>query len=425
MSMALNALGFATTEDVVNETMGARPMKGAAWESVLACAQHFGARATLTVPATIQQLKGWTDAGTPVMIAWNPEGREWSHASVVFDVVRGPIEQQASHEVLPDGGFQRGGFYVYVADPNIPNPEKTVRVVHEDDFYSKWYEKWPSYLVRRPACALEREITPEGKQVMASLVSRVASSHMASEVFVDQSGNAHDAEGNTWYVGPQWQGHYFGTREIMKLPKPPMPPRSTPRPKEVEPWRMDRLGLALAIAGDHVALSFVRKNIASNLSEKQMAWVEGLERKYASILRQLPEDPPTHLSPRGGISLLLNKAHPQDITKLSRFFDFGPEDRGQRPMGVKGDPNFPWPSAKQEAPVGPTLGPGRIGFDNYQIQKMAPILKSLYEATGSSIFNSFLRDLTARKGLTEKQLMVVVRELSRKGLREEAQLFQP
>jgi hypothetical protein len=148
MMMCLKALGHACDEDEVNKVMGATPMKGAAWEHALATAQHYGCRATLTSPATVSQLKAWTDKGNPVMIAWNPEGRDWSHASVVFDV--------------DDDGN------VHVADPNIPDPEETVRVVPKADFYKMWYEKWPNYLVRRPAMAIEREITPEGKQVMAS-----------------------------------------------------------------------------------------------------------------------------------------------------------------------------------------------------------------------------------------------------------------
>jgi hypothetical protein len=96
----------------------------------------------------VKQLKEWTDAGIPVIIAWNPEGREWSHASVVFDV---------------DDEFN-----VSVADPNIPDPDETVRVVPKAEFYKKWFEKWPDYLVRRPAMAIAREVTQDGRQVMAS-----------------------------------------------------------------------------------------------------------------------------------------------------------------------------------------------------------------------------------------------------------------
>jgi uncharacterized protein YidB (DUF937 family) len=148
MSMALKALQIHCTEDEAADVMGVRPMRGATWEDALAAAQHFGCRGTLVVPATLAQLKEWTDAGDPVLIAWNPEGREWSHASVVFDV--------------DDEGN------VSVADPNIPNPEETVRVMAKNDFYARWAEKWPRYMVRRPALRLSREITPEGRQVMAS-----------------------------------------------------------------------------------------------------------------------------------------------------------------------------------------------------------------------------------------------------------------
>jgi hypothetical protein len=148
MSMCLRALGTVCTEDQVNKVMGAQPMKGASWENALACGQHFGMRCTLVTPSSVPQLAEWTSRGVPVMIAWNPEGREWSHASVVFDVT--------------------GDGDVHVADPNIPDPTQTVRVLSTSEFYKKWFEKWPRYFVRRPALAVEREITPDGRQVFAS-----------------------------------------------------------------------------------------------------------------------------------------------------------------------------------------------------------------------------------------------------------------
>lgn len=154
--MALRALGVPEDEcavERVNKVVGAMPLQGAAWEPMLAAANHYGMRASLTLPSTVRQLKEWTDEGKPVVIAWNPEGREWSHASLVFDVT-----EDDEH-----------GFMVHVADPNIPDPDETVRVVPKKEFYSKWYEKAPQgYLIRRPACMIEREITPDGRQVMAS-----------------------------------------------------------------------------------------------------------------------------------------------------------------------------------------------------------------------------------------------------------------
>lgn len=156
LAMALRALGVPEDECSparVNKVVGAMPLQGAAWEPMLAAANHYGMRATLTLPSTVRQLKSWTDEGTPVVIAWNPEGREWSHASLVFDVT-----EDEEH-----------GFMVHIADPNIPDPDETVRVVPKKEFYSKWYEKSPQgYLIRRPACAIQHEITADGRQVMAS-----------------------------------------------------------------------------------------------------------------------------------------------------------------------------------------------------------------------------------------------------------------
>lgn len=145
LSMCLKALGMEwMTEDIVNDVMGARPMKGATWEAVINAAQHFGKRATLTAPCTIEQMKEWTDKGLPIMIAWNPEGREWSHASTVFHVC---------------------DEYVWVADPNIPDPNEVVRKVTHKEFYNKWYEKHSNYLVRRPCVVISHEISESGTQV--------------------------------------------------------------------------------------------------------------------------------------------------------------------------------------------------------------------------------------------------------------------
>jgi ABC-type bacteriocin/lantibiotic exporter with double-glycine peptidase domain len=154
LSMCLKAHALKNCdEDTVNDVMGASPLRGASWEQAIAATQYFGCRATLVTPSTIEQLKTWTDDGIPVMIAWNPEGREWSHASVVFDV---------------DDKF------VYIADPNIPDPNETVRVVELKEFYSKWFEKEGRYLIRRSAMAITREVDNNGKQVKtAKLLKRV------------------------------------------------------------------------------------------------------------------------------------------------------------------------------------------------------------------------------------------------------------
>jgi hypothetical protein len=148
ISMCLEAQGIPATEAEVNRTLGATAKRGASWEQALACLSHFGMRGTLVIPSTLAQVKAWTDAGTPVIIGWNPEGRPWSHASVVFDVSE--------------------DWTVSIADPNCPDPDQCVRTLSKAEFYQKWYEPYNDFLVRRPALAVEREVSDEGRQTMAS-----------------------------------------------------------------------------------------------------------------------------------------------------------------------------------------------------------------------------------------------------------------
>lgn len=138
LAMALRAVGISCDEDSVNEMLGAVPGRGSSWDQAISAAQYFGARVTLVCPSTIEQIRSWTDRGIPVLIGWCPEGRPWGHASCVFDVT-------------PTGS-------VLVADPNIPDPDETVRNVPRKEFYQKWYEPGDKFLTRRTAMAVERDI---------------------------------------------------------------------------------------------------------------------------------------------------------------------------------------------------------------------------------------------------------------------------
>ena len=151
ISMALNSLGFQTTEADIDQLVQAQPMDGADWVKIISCLQHFGCRSNLVVPSTVNQIKNWTDQGKPVLISWNPENKPWSHASVVFDVQTD----------------QSGITKVFVADPNIPIPDQTVRVVPSEIFYRKWVEKDALPNIRRPALFIEREIDRNGHPTMS------------------------------------------------------------------------------------------------------------------------------------------------------------------------------------------------------------------------------------------------------------------
>lgn len=180
LTMSMKALGFDCDEETVNKVLGARPMVGASWEQCMAAAQHYGFRCTLTTPSTLAQVKAWTDAGTPVIIGWNT-GNEWSHASVIFDV----DEEN-----------------VMVADPNITDPAQLVRVVPHKEFYEKWFEKsTEGYKIRRPAMAVEREISKDGRQMVASAPRFTATLEYSGpdvKVFgvYDQSSESRDSVGD-------------------------------------------------------------------------------------------------------------------------------------------------------------------------------------------------------------------------------------
>lgn len=163
LSMALQSLGIPEREcntTQVNKVLGAMPLRGAGYEQIAGAASHYGCRTTLIIPATLRQVRAWTDKKIPVLIGWNT-GNEWSHASLIFDV---------------------NDTHVFIADPNIPNPEQTVRVLTHDDFYEKWWEKASEgYKVRRPAMAIEREVTQDGKQVVALLQKQASAMKVASQ----------------------------------------------------------------------------------------------------------------------------------------------------------------------------------------------------------------------------------------------------
>lgn len=149
LSMALGAVGVKCTEDDVLDVLGGRPPHGMTWDDALSVAQYFGAKCIMVCPCTIGELKENTDAGYPVIIGWNPEGRPWGHASVVFDVTDDEV---------------------HIADPNIPNPGSTVRVKSYDDFYKCWVEpRGDRYLVRRSALIVRREVDEHGR--IASLTA--------------------------------------------------------------------------------------------------------------------------------------------------------------------------------------------------------------------------------------------------------------
>ena len=403
MSMCLNALGYETNEDLVNKVMGAQPMKGAAWEQALACAQHFGCRATLTLPCTVEQLKQWTDAGIPVMIAWNPEGRDWSHASVVFDVDE--------------------NMNVYVADPNIPNPKEVVRVVPEDEFYHKWFEKFPNYLVRRPACAIEREITLDGRQIAP--MNKTASTKVAFEVSVDEKGYARDDEGNTWFVGEEYAGYIGRGHDLPRAPSYSYRPPPTPLYSIQE--QADKAILALIHEGkgqaNHKNIGFlwtVRtwaiKGRSPTVNQKK--WWDGLIHRTESFARKIPGKVYLESNPNGLI-LPGRKTDGVATRFIEDHFVFeGPFITG--PL-VKEAPPPPPPEPKpRPTPPSSSFSAPSGGGNQVKLQ----ILDSLLSRRPDPFIQSIRDQVVRGKTLSEDQLKAVRHILYKSSMRAEADNFR-
>ena len=378
--MCLKAQGISSEEattEMVNRVMGARPMQGASWEDALACAQHYGMRATLVVPATLRQVKEWTDRGVPVMIAWNPEGRDWSHASVVFDV---------------DDDMK-----VSVADPNIPDPDQTVRIVTKDEFYHKWFEKWPNYLVRRPAMAIEREITPEGRQVQAS-ARKVA--------------EAHDCLHDYQVGGLTYQEYQDCLKQFEEKDRGRHKPQmSLDQRKE---HRVGVRGLLLALLKDGKYRSrewdFASQRFLSTdaMSPKQQAWFEGLVRRYHGFIRGVPKgllhDLDSLILYAGNLSVEDKfgdwaNSEFETVAKGGRVFLKGPRKAGPPPKD----------------PAGLTFGR----------EHLAILADYLTKRPGDRFMTSMVDLVRQGKTLSEAQLKAIRQNLYRAGMRQGADRFRP
>lgn len=275
ISACLQAHGKTQSEEDVNKVLNASPFRGASWEGILATLQYFGMRGSLVVPCTVAMLKKATDNGYPILIAWNPRNRPWSHASVVFDVTGEP-----------------GSYLIHVMDPNLADPSKSVMVLSEEDFYSKWYEKVSEeILVRRPGCIVEREVSKEGRQMIASLKKN------SSEIFVNDLGMAFDDEGHKVNVGTSFpEGTYtpssWGWKRLTEaMSKNQTTSLNLNRWEEESVFyeRWARLALTMGEDWEYKFLISISQWVDKRkpLSEKQLAVIDRMKKKYKNQLNDI------------------------------------------------------------------------------------------------------------------------------------------
>jgi len=406
--MCLKALGLKTSEDEVNKVMGARPMKGARWEEAAAAAQHYGCRATLVTPCTVQSLKDWTDKGTPVMISWNPEKRDWSHASVVFDVT----EDDA------------GTLMVHIADPNQPNPAKTVRVQSEDEFYGSWAEKWDNYLVRRVAMAIEIEVTPEGRQVVAG----VGLSKQSSTKTAEGHDCYKDYKGGTL----SWQEYQDCLKRFEDIEDSYSRPRKTRYPVPGN-YKEDsqKLQMALWLAGDSRGFKFVSDKLYSTeLTEKQLNWFTSLLKRHQRFLGKIPTPGmSTWYTGRSSNDKLVVFVKADRAKKqLDRLAWLAPHDKYEDRYYVKPLNDKPRDVPEDEPehfPMQPHVSaPPKPSFTPAQVKEQLQVLDGLLAQRPNRFMQQMRDEIGRGRALSEKQLSAIRQTLYRNRMKPQAQVFK-
>jgi hypothetical protein len=247
---------------------------------------------------------------------------------------------------------------------------------------------------------------------------------MASEVYVDENGVAHDDEGNSWPVRGWGEGTYGGrnkTRIVMQAPQErsysPRKPRNTVPDLQK---RIRRLLLVLETTRETKSKKFLReKSNSTSMTAGQLRWVESLENKYKRKLADMPDDPPLKIT-FSGVTVDGSKLRPADQAKIEKHFGLTPGRGNDLVIGPRVSAPTPV-SAPKPSPAGPV---DRFQFDRGEIQKMVPILERLVAKTQNRMFESFLSDLKAGKGLSDKQLKAIRHKLYQTGGRADAALFK-
>ena len=165
---------------------------------------------------------------------------------------------------------------------------------------------------------------------MIHVISGLARTYVAALVYVDSQGFATDDEGNRWQVNKS-PGYYPRNQ----LPRPRRAPARKPTPqtpeyavpplryggREHSEWmlRISATTLAALSQGNLKACGWL-STVAphSGMTERDVRWIETLEKRYSSILRSLPEISGTYSARKK--SFTTGRLSDQQRNRLSRYF---------------------------------------------------------------------------------------------------------
>ena len=254
--------------------------------------------------------------------------------------------------------------------------------------------------------------------------AKLAMELTASEVSVDSKGYAHDDEGNSWFVGPQYAGWFGNAGQAARaLPSPPREDRYPSRPRKQRLPAMDRkeqkeftetaIKLIVALVGkdDRRGVKFVKDiRYKSELTAKQKSYFDSLVTHHQRTIQMLPDD------------MLLSYA-PGEVQVGKKSLTDREREKLEKVVGIWDSPLKPYLALT-------TLGQGTKA----QKQKPKPsggndkqlaVLDALLAKMPSNSFAKSIRDQVAKgRPLCEKQLKAVRQMLYKSRMRSEADLFR-
>jgi hypothetical protein len=278
-------------------------------------------------------------------------------------------------------------------------------VVSKSEFYKKWSEAIGNNLiVRRPAMAIEREVTKDGRQVMAAKIAE------AYDCYKD-----YKAGGLSW---EEYQDclRRFGDEEDEprsrhQYPARPSAPQTGQTPEERHQIERTLIALRTDPTPDRKEMKFLYDILyKGTVSEKQKSWRDRILSKHSQRTREVPVDMRINaFSGTSGIPWYFGKASdPEHVAFVEKYFEGWKEKEGSLAPG----------SARSK----PLTQPSTPSLES---DRRLEILDTLIQKRPGDGFLKSIREQVAwGKPLSEAQLKAIRQNLYRNSMRSEADHFR-
>lgn len=283
--------------------------------------------------------------------------------------------------------------------------------VYSNELLERETQKTPSITLEGIVDTFPRTKNASIESVANQWLLKQARTVLASEVYVDRAGYAHDDEGNSWFVGKQHAGWTGSASQALRaLPAAPVLSPRKPEPPEMSPAEQKefretapKLIVALIGKGDGRSFKFMRDNhFKSGLTPKQKAYYDSLVAKHQQTISRLPKVP--LLFDQNGEPMLPKSLSDADRKKIEQVVTL--RDGGYRFWLLK-----PL-SAKPPAP------------SKTQTSEQLAVLDELLGRRQDRFIQSLRDQLAKGRALSDKQLSAIRQNLYKNRMKDKADMFR-